>query len=231
MIELFTGTGGSSKSYHTARVIYDYLSKGLNVIASFPINTDFVSKPVRDRKGNIKRYRRKIGDCVYRPYADLTPEFLIAYSQVKHKKNSKGQMVEGQTLLVIDECQIMFDPRTIKLDRAKWILFMCLHRHYGYNIILVTQHSRLIDRQIRQQCEYEVKHRCLNHNGLIGMLLPVKLFTAVWIWNDVRSEYSTYILRKKYYKLYDSYNEIASDDMMLIDSLYQEEREKLEKMG
>lgn len=226
MISLYTGTGGSSKSYHTARVIYDYLVKGYNVICSFPVNTDFVRGAVYDRKGNIKRYKRNIGNYLYKPYNELTVEFLVAYSELYHTKGK-----EGQTLIVIDECQIMFDPRTIKHDRAKWILFMCLHRHYGYNIILITQHSRLIDRQIRDQCEYEVKHRCLNNNGLIGKLLPVKLFTAVWVWSGIRSEYETYMLKKRYFRIYDSYTEIDTKNMLLIKNDYEKALEDLQKEG
>lgn len=226
MICLYTGTGGSSKSYHTARVIYDSLIKGYNVISSFPINVDYVRKPIYDRKGNLKRYKRQIGDCIYRPYNMLTVEFLVAYAELRHKKG-----IEGQTLVVIDECQIMFDPRTIKADRAKWILFMCLHRHYGFDIILITQSKSLIDRQIRNQCEYEVKHRCLNHNGIFGKLLPFKLFTAVWIWNGIRSDYSTYFLQKRYYKIYDSYTDIDNNNMLLIDSEYKKAVDELRQTG
>lgn len=224
MISLYTGTGGSSKSYHVARDIYRTLTSKRNVIATFPVNLDFIRGAVRNRKGEIKRYRRKIGDFAHRPYNMLTVEFLVAYAEIKHKKG-----IEGQTLLVIDECQIMFDPRTIKHDRAKWILFMCLHRHYGYDIVLVTQHKRLIDRQIRDQCEYEVKHRCLNNNGLIGMCLPFKLFTSVRLWNDIRADYDVYMLRKRYFRIYDSYTEIQPDHMLLIADDYNQALEELKK--
>ena len=40
MIYLYSGTPGSGKSLHTARVIYYSLKRGFPVIANFPINLD-----------------------------------------------------------------------------------------------------------------------------------------------------------------------------------------------
>jgi Zonula occludens toxin len=220
MIRLFTGVGGSSKSYHTAKLIKGVLLERKNVIANIPINVDYVRKPIRDFKGNVLIYMHNIGDFRYFGNNQFTPEMLVAYSDTYHKRDRKGNMIEGQTVVVIDECQLLFDPRVVKPDRAKWVRFFCLHRHYGYDIILITQHNRLIDRQIREQCSEEVKHRYCNQNGIIGMLLPFKLYSATTVWNGHKTDAQFYTLNKSIFKIYDSYTEYEHKDMMLSEMQY-----------
>ncbi|WP_303821904.1 zonular occludens toxin domain-containing protein [Ruminococcus flavefaciens] len=220
MIRLFTGVGGSSKSYHTAKLIKGCLLEKKNVIANIPINIDFVRKPYSYFKGRIKGYRHEIGDFFYAANSRMTPEMLIAYSDLYHKRDRKGNMIEGQTVVVIDECQLLFDPKVVKADRPKWVRFFCLHRHYGFDMILITQHNRLIDRQIREQCSEEVKHRLTNHNGWIGKLLPFKLYSATTVWNGRAVGAEFYVLNKKIFKIYDSYTEYDHKDMMISDTQY-----------
>lgn len=224
MIRLFTGVGGSSKSYHTARVIKSCLLDKVNVISNIAINIDYVRKPVKNFKGEIKGYRHQIGDFYFVNNEKLSPELLIAYSELNHKKDKQGNLIEGQSLVVIDECQLLFDPRIVKADRAKWVRFFCLHRHYGYDIILVTQHNRLIDRQIRDQCTEEVKHRDCSNNGMIGFMLStflrLRFYCAVTVWNGSKTNVNFYLLNKKIYKIYDSYTEFEHKDMMISEALY-----------
>ena len=89
----------------------------------------------------------------------------------------------------------------------EWVKFYSQHRKLGYNVILVAQNDRMIDRQIRALIEYEIKHRKANNFGTIGMFIPVPFFAAVNYWYGVRErigvEFFTY--KKKYSKLYDSY--------------------------
>ena len=71
---------------------------------------------------------------------------------------------EGQTLVVIDECQIIFNCRDFgRKDRNAWVTFFAQHRKLGFNVILITQSDRMLDRQIRSLVEEEVKHRKLNN--------------------------------------------------------------------
>ncbi len=87
--------------------------------------------------------------------------------------------------------------------------FFMTHRHYGYNVILVSQIDRLIDRQIRAFIEYDVKHRKANNFRFLGLLLTmlrIPLFVAITFWYGVKercgSEFFRY--RKKDSKLYDT---------------------------
>ncbi len=115
---------------------------------------------------------------------------------------------EGQTLLCVDECQVIYNAREFSSkQRMEWIKFYSQHRKLGYNVILVAQNDRMIDRQIRSLIEYEVKHRKANNFGTIGMFIPVKLFACVSYWYGVREKVGVefFTFKKKYSKLYDSF--------------------------
>ena len=148
MIEFYSGTPGSGKSLHVAKRIWIKLFiKKQNVIANFNINQELYNK------------KKKKGMFDYITNMELTPDYLIEYALLNHKPG-----IENQTLVVIDECQLMFNSRDWQnKNRMAWIEFFTLHRHYGYNFILVSQMDRLVDRQIRALFEYDVVHRKINN--------------------------------------------------------------------
>jgi zona occludens toxin (predicted ATPase) len=193
MIYLYTGTPGSGKSLHAAQDILMASFKGKQVIANFAVRA--TAKQKRQGKAPI-----------YWDNTEITPKKLIQYAKANHKKG-----LEDQTLLVIDECQIMFNCRAFNAKgREEWIKFFSLHRHFGYKIILITQYDRSIDRQIRVMAEYEVKHRCANNFKLIGLIMTlfrVRVFIAIEKWygiNEINSR-EMFFFRKRYANVYDSY--------------------------
>lgn len=140
MITLYTGTPGSGKSLHVAKVILERLQiDKKNVIANFEVNQDVINK---------KRFmisNKNIGKFFYLDNSELTVNALVDYAKKNHVLGK-----EHQTLLVIDECQTFFNPREFqRKDRLDWNNFFSQHRKLGYEVILVTQNDRLIDRQIR----------------------------------------------------------------------------------
>lgn len=200
MIELYTGTPGSGKSLHCAKEIYGKIVRKKNVIANFDINTSVFHK------------KKKKGLFVYLDNSDMNPELLMDLALSYHKRNVNGHIVEHQSLLVIDECAIMFNSRDWQApDRMKWAIFFQQHRKYGYDIILITQFDRLIDRQIRSVVEYEVIHRKVSNFQAIGFLLGLffkgNIFVAVTKWYQVNERMSSefFVLLPKYAQLYDSY--------------------------
>lgn len=191
MIYFYSGTPGSGKSLHVAIDIYNKLrlKKG-NVIATFPVNLDVVTK----------NGKKKIGDFTHIDISEISVEFLVKYAMEHHKEQK-----EGQTLVVIDECQIIFNPREFnRNDRLKWVTFFTQHRKLGFNFILISQFDRLVDRQIRCLFEYDIKHRKINNFG-VGMFLPVSTFIAVTYWYGVREKVSSeiFIYKKKFGRMYD----------------------------
>lgn len=199
MIYLYSGTPGSGKSLHVARDMYNRLNynrKFPNVIANFNIN----EKMIKNKKANF----------IYKDNPDLTVEFLVNYAIKNHKMG-----VENQTLVVVDECQVIWNSRDWQkgVSRMEWIKFFTQHRKLGYNFICIAQNDRMVDRQIRVLFEYEIKHRKIN-NYKIGRLLPFPAFAAIMYWYGVNErigvEFFTY--RKKWGKFYDSYGAFELDD-------------------
>lgn len=202
MISFYSGTPGSGKSLMMAREVEKWV-KVLkhDVISNVPLNRDFIV-------GKCK----KCGDIVYKTNAELTVDYLISYSKKNHVKGK-----ESQTLIVIDEAQMIFSPTAVKLKsqedksyRQRWLNFFTLHRHYGYDIIIISQFDKLIDPQIRCLFEYNFIHRKANNFGTIGKLLTIfriPLFCQVQRWYGLNQlcgkKYYTY--SKKYSKYYDTY--------------------------
>lgn len=195
MIYLYSGTPGSGKSLHTASVIYYSLKMGRPVIANFPFNFDAIKK----RKAQF----------IERDNVNLTPSFLIEYA---HHFFHGRQIKEGHILLVIDECQLMFNAREWNASgRADWLSFFTQHRKYGYDIILIAQFDRMIDRQIRSLIEYEQIHRKVSNYGLKGRILSIIMggntFVSVKVWYPMKEKVGQefFHARKKFYSLYDTF--------------------------
>ena len=192
-IWLYTGTPGSGKSYHTARDIVNRLKRPGGLICNFPIKEDFVKK----RKSHVE----------YWDNSDLTAKRLVEYA-MKHHAIGK----EGQTLVIIDECQIIFNCRDFgRKDRNAWVQFFAQHRKLGFNVILITPNDKMLDKQIRALVETEIKHRKLNNYGLAGLFMTLTgmtWFAAIEYWyggNKLCLGKQLFPYRKKFEKIYDSY--------------------------
>lgn len=184
MIYLYSGTPGSGKSYHAAADIYYRLrrAKKNRVIANFPIAT---------KSSNFR----------YLDNSDLTVRRLTVYSRLYHQPG-----VEGQTLVVIDEAQVIFNSRSWQSDgsaRMDWIKFFTQHRKLGFDFILIAQNDRMIDRQIRCLVEYEISHMKI---GNYFRFLPVTVFLAVqrWYGQKMKLGHEVIFYRKKIAALYDT---------------------------
>jgi len=115
-----------------------------------------------------------------------------------------------QTFIVIDEAHLLFNTRGFDMkERQKWCEFLALHRHYWYDIMLLTQNDRAIDRQVRGLVEFNYKHRKLTSYGLKGFLLVAvlhKKYVAVRYWYVLNEKCDAYFFntKKKIFKLYDT---------------------------
>lgn len=205
MIELYSGTPGSGKSLHVAECIYWRLRRKRLVVGNFEINRKAVSK---DDVPFICLENR-----------EMTPKRLIEISERYRyigtnedgSKNYK-RVEEDSILLVIDECQLMFNSREWqKGGRDEWLTFFSQHRKFGYKIILIAQFDGMIDKQIRSLIEYEYKHRKVSNFGFVGKIISLfylgSAFCAVQMWYPLNERLSSEIFRyrRKYADLYDTY--------------------------
>lgn len=205
MIKLFSGTPGSGKSLHTAEKIYYALRAGRPVICNFDINLGFV----QGRK-------HKNVDFTYLPNDSLSVEFLESFA-VSYFKDRR--MKEEWLLLIIDEAQLIFNAREWDAKgRKKWLSFFTQHRKYGYEVILVAQFDRMLDRQIRSLIEYEYIHRKVSNFGVWGKIFSAvflgKLFVAVQMWYPLRERVGAewFVCKKRFFRLYDTYRNFSAAD-------------------
>lgn len=200
MIYLYSGTPGSGKSLHTARVIYYTLKRGLPIIANFDVDTAKIKKAT--------------GEFLQVNNDKLTPKLLIEYSRNYFKNRP---VKEGEITLIIDEAQIMFNAREWNLpNRKEWLQYFTQHRKYGYDIILIAQFDRMLDRQVRSLIEYEQIHRKVSNFGWKGKVLSLVMgghtFVAVKVWYPMKEKVGSEFFHatKKFYSIYDTYNSFAS---------------------
>ena len=194
-IWLYTGTPGSGKSFHAAKDIVSRLKRPGGLIANFPINEEII--PDKKRKSHVE----------YWDNSELSAARLVAYAMDHHQLGK-----EGQTLVIIDECQIIFNCRDFgRKDRAAWVTLFSQHRKLGFNFVLITQNDRMLDKQIRALIETEIRHRKLNNYGFGGLLISLTgmtWFVAIEYWyggNKLMLGKQLFAYRKKYSKVYDSY--------------------------
>lgn len=167
-----------------------YLNQGKNVIANFPIKINTIKK--------VK------GHFYYMPNDKINVQFLVQFSKQKHELEK-----ENQTLIVFDEASVKFNARDFSSkDRMEFLNFFSQHRKYGYNIMMITQSLRQIDRQVRDQFELEVKHRKLN-NYKIFWMLPFPLFISIKMHIAFKDkiEHEFFIYKKRYGEMYDTFYE------------------------
>lgn len=193
MITLYTGTPGSGKSLRACYTIWDRVKAGRNTITNFPVDTKKITK-------------KEKGKVIYIDNEDLTPDLLIDYAMKNHKHKK-----ESQTLIILDECSIMFNSREWdKKDRTKWVKFFQLHRKLGYDIIMITQNERLIDRQIRAFIETEWKHRAIKNYNNFAKILSFStggMFVAIEYWyvNRIRVSDTWFRYHKRKANIYDTF--------------------------
>lgn len=193
MIEVYTGTPGSGKSYHAVQDIVKALRSGKKVISNLWIDESKVKK--------------NKGEFIY------VQDFKI--------RHLLSEFAKGNALIVIDECQVYLGSRSwlSDNDRDVWLRFFQLHRHVNINVILITQDIEMIDKQVRNIAEYENKHLSIRRVKLfrwICILFRVNLMlvkvvncpSQIKLYNEFR------IGRPKYYRLYDTSQIVKNGDFV-----------------
>lgn len=190
MMILYTGTPGSGKSYHATSQVWNLTRHRINVIANFVINLPEKLQPY----------------FFFMDNSQIRVSKLIEFSRNHHKPNK-----ESQTCIIIDEAGIMFNAKTNDKNRESWVKFFSQHRKFGFDIILIAQNDRMVDRQVRAQVEYQYLHRKLSNFGLkgfiIGLLTGGSGFLCIHQWYTVKEKIGVdyFRIKKRIAASYDTF--------------------------
>lgn len=196
MIELYSGTPGSGKSFHLTQRVYDRVKYSDTLtILNYKLNEERIGK----MRGKLI--------CVENDVLDV--EFLQWLSDWYF---TKKKFKEGRILLVIDEAQRLFNSRDWNSSvRREWLTFFTEHRHWGIDVIFVSQFDKMLDAQIRALIENEIIHRKVNNAGLagkvVGFLGGGTMFATCEMWYPMKQRIGGTMFRykRKYAKMYDSF--------------------------
>lgn len=198
-IDVFTGVPGSGKSLHAAREVRYALDRKYPrpVIANFPLGKD--ARVLHPEYFN------------YVPNEEMSAGRIIDFAD-DYWTNSGREFREDYILLVLDECQLLFNSRRWSdRSRMSYLEFLSQSRKYGVRIILIAQSAKMIDNQFRMLVEREYNHRRISAMGPIGALVAAPfhggLFLCVRSLFQVNERLGMELLlaSKRDTRMYDSY--------------------------
>ena len=218
MMQIYTGTPGSGKSLHCAHDIRFNLRLGKNVISTCNIDVSMCFyTPFQEWKYNKfgiipkkKKDDKRMKNFHYIDINQITPEFLYEFAARYHVFGK-----EHQTIIYLDECVSIFSPTVIGNDVEKWNRwdrFFQFHRHFGFDIVLIPQSSKLIARKVLEYCEFDCRHYNRKHQGMLGFFLSLfagGLFSYSTYWRGIRSkplESGFFTYKPLYGQMYNSYS-------------------------
>ncbi|EPM7940831.1 zonular occludens toxin domain-containing protein [Vibrio alginolyticus] len=154
MIYAIAGRPGGGKTYEAvAYHIIPAIKDGRKVITNITLNIDwFVKVFGEDVRGLIKIVDGRLTDfgSTSRPFSQIED-----YSD--EWRNEKGQ----GPLYVVDEAHMSLPSRGLAAPILEWY---SIHRHYGVDIILLTQNIRKVHRDIKDMIE--VTYRCTKNTAM-----------------------------------------------------------------
>jgi hypothetical protein len=245
-INLRTGAPGHGKSYSSVVEIRDALEAGLYVVTNVPLvegwpltmaRTNPFSRLIPGRcQQKAVQFERRLYQL--HDVAELPRIRVPACGRCPGCKKGKGCRREGRCKAVLDEVHRWLNGRTWDADdtgqgltRAQAITrrkaindWFSTHRHFGFEIDLITQDESNLDKQVRGLFETHTHLKNLRRFKLFGLIpiVPFNLFVAVTHWHDsdkTRLGVKSYLLNKKLANCYDTFGAARESD----DELYRDD--------
>jgi len=170
MIISYIGTPGSGKSYDAVRRILRLLKDGRKVYT------------------NIDGFEDSSCQEGVRVLSGLDPKTLkqrLVFLP-KEKMVHFWDFVDQGSVVVIDEVHKLFGNREWSTEKnVKFSEFCSTHRHFGYDLILLTQHIDKVDVQVRTMVEWTFKYRKIN---FFGKAFQGRFMRQTYAGNDVDGE-------------------------------------------
>lgn len=154
MIYAIAGRPGGGKTYEAvAYHILPAIKEGRKVITNITLNIDWFVKIL----GDDVRDLIKIVDGRLTDFGSTTRPFSQIEDYSDDWRNEKGQ----GPLYVVDEAHMSLPSRGLPAAILEWF---SIHRHYGVDIILLTQNIRKVHRDIKDMIE--VTYRCTKNTAM-----------------------------------------------------------------
>ena len=193
MINGIAGKPGGGKSYEAVKNhIIPAIKNNRRVVTNLPLNIEhFVSV-----YGEHVRDLIVIVQYDYHEYGSQKP-FSRVEDWLSHQdwKNEKGQGV----LFAIDEAHLSLPSRMQKgsgVDITKVLEFLSMHRHYGFDVLLITQNFKKIHADIRDMIQ--LVYRCIK-KSMFGQddkyIIKVHEGCTTQVVNTDEREYESYVFK------------------------------------
>lgn len=189
MITILQGTLGSGKSATCTAMAFEHLKRGGVVATNFALVDGWSYELAKHSfAGRWSEDRRRLNaSSHYNRHFQVSS--LDAIKAIKPKelaerdlKTVEGKYQEGQGLLILDECQLIFNSRKWEKN-MDWIEFFTQSRKLGWDVLLVAHTIDMVDSQIRPLIEFEARFRNLQkvRIPIIGLpLSPIPAFMIVY---------------------------------------------------
>lgn len=192
MIEVAQGTPGSGKSaVAVARAIF-HLKRGGVVAANFSLVDGWAESIIKKMliyrllglfafftRDYMAAFLFKRSACLYRRFYRVDSlaaiKKIFPLDEATGLYKSKGGFSEGEGLLLLDECQLVFNSRKWEKN-FEWIVFFTQHRKLHWNVVLIAHDIAMIDGQIRPLAEYASTFRNLQKVTIPWIGIPVSPF-------------------------------------------------------
>jgi hypothetical protein len=220
-ITILTGPPGHGKSYTTVILIDGFVNEGKSVVTNVPLREDWATQ--------MAIYHTPFGRFRKRAVEKKAEKFASRVHIVKPNDDGSGNLEEilrvrfsgqgeGRGKVILDESQRDINVRRgkgkdDKDSRLAVVNYVSGHRHYGADVILITQAIQNIDVQIRNLFEYHSEVRNFRRLPLLGWLVRLlpggNLFLLKTVWNDkakTRAGIRMYGLSKRLASLYHTHS-------------------------
>lgn len=193
-----SGTPGSGKTYHAVQEMLNTLKKYDDVlyITNISIIYDEVAKYLKKDLDFVTSHI-KVYDNIY-----LNPNLFYNYYNL---------YPDYRFVLIIDEADDLLNSRQWqKGDRMSWLQFLRMHRHLNFDVFLLAQGRKTLDKQILMLFDTDYTYRKVSKFGLIGGLLwffirRIGYYVEVYVPVKARSHSGFFIFKKQIFKCYDSF--------------------------
>ena len=117
----------------------------------------FTGVPGSGKTLNVVSMLAKRKDFKNRPlFIDGIPDLKIPHEEIPEGESIKTwpKWAPDGAIIVVDECQRVFRPRSSSSAVPEYVAELETHRHRGLDFLLITQHPRLIDVNLRSLIEH-----------------------------------------------------------------------------